>query len=735
MSGRRTIAVALLAALACAVPATASAGEPVRLHRAAAVEAPGVGHIRSGGAQTERAIELGVSHPNRLQRLKRRAARREANAGEGTAGPESAAAVFGGLNMPGLTADGTATPPDSTGAIGPGEYVEMVNNEFGEIGVFDRADLGLIEPTSLNNFVGVPETDDDAVFDPQVQWDPVSGRWYYVADYVDSSGASDDNWLAFGWSFDDDADPLPFTDWCRFLIQNVPAELEDYPKLGHNDNHVIFGTNVFDADDDFVTARVWALAKPATGDNACTAPAGGFFGTAADPLESDPGVDASTPVPANTFESSADGYVVAAEDPTEVATANEITAWHVSGSAGAPTLTEDGDASVGSFDVPANVPQPGTIQRLDSLDGRLTQAVGRTDPDAGELAVWTQHTVAGPGGRAVVRWYELLPDDSPAPAARQQGTISDPSQFVFNAAISPTDAGDEAVIDYNVGGSSLLAQIRAGSRESGTPLGQVGGPVTLGTSVAAARDFSCDILIGDPCRWGDYAGASPDPADADLVWGTNQTLGPVSAADAAWRTRNFALTADTTAPDTTIDSGPAAGSTVDTSSTSFGFSSDDPSASFQCKVDGASFAACASPRTIGPLTNSGHTFEVRAIGGGGMVDPTPAARSFTVDAPGPTTEITNGPKRKVKTKKKRAKARFEFTASETEASARGAGGSEFSFECRLDKDEWKSCSSPRRVKVKAKRRFKQHAFRVRATNVLDVTGPAAKRKWKLKRKR
>src|SRR2546430_5124963 len=42
----------------------------------------------------------------------------------------------------------------------------------------------------------------------------------------------------------------------------------------------------------------------------------------------------------------------------------------------------DGDLTVGSFAVPPSVPQPDTTYLLDSLDGRLTQAVQMSDPSA-----------------------------------------------------------------------------------------------------------------------------------------------------------------------------------------------------------------------------------------------------------------------------------------------------------------------------------------------------------------
>ena len=699
-----------------AVPATA-ADEPLRFERLPASKVlRAEERPTSPEARSSREIELGVSHPERLRRQKARAAREA----EESSGASSSAAVSGTLNQPGLVAAGS-TPPDSTGAIGPDHYLEMVNTR---IGVFDRTDLSLDGFAELDEFVGDPG---EEVFDPQIQWDAQADRWLYVADDVVNAN---NNFLAYGWSMTPDPTDLE-NGWCHFLIDSPGTQFDDYPKLGHSNDFIIIGTNAFanSGDGGFVGSRVWAIDKPDAGVTTCTEP--DVFASSLPLLDAN-GRPAFTPVPANTFESSTNGYVAAAEDPFEAATPNQITAWHVEPGPDPlndPVLVEDGAINVGAFGIPANVPQPGTGGVLDSLDARLTQAVARTDPAAGEQAVWTQHTVNGPGNRSVARWYELLPD---AGTARQRGTISDPSQFVFNAAISPTDGGTSAVIDHNVGGASLLAQIRAYSRQGSTPLNQMGGATTLGTSAASARDFTC-TEDGGPCRWGDYAGASPDPVNPGLVWGSNQTIGPAAGLAPRWRTRNFALTTAASPPSTAIDSGPAQGSTIDDPSPAFGFSSNDPSANFRCRVDGSAFSACRSPTTIGPLPNGEHAFAARATGGGGMVDPTPASRSFTIDAPGPTTTITKGPKGKKKTKKKRFKAKFRFTASDPALGDTSA--SDFAFECKLDGKGWKTCTSPRGVKVKAKSRAKRHRFRVRATNELRTTGPEAKRKFKLKRKR
>jgi Concanavalin A-like lectin/glucanases superfamily/Bacterial Ig-like domain len=137
-------------------------------------------------------------------------------------------------------------------------------------------------------------------------------------------------------------------------------------------------------------------------------------------------------------------------------------------------------------------------------------------------------------------------------------------------------------------------------------------------------------------------------------------------------------TIDATAPDTMITTGPAAGATTGITG-SFGFSSPDASATFECALDGTTFAACTSPFSY-VLGNGMHSFLVRAKDQVGIVDPSPASRSWNVDAVGPTTSITSTPAVLTNV----ATPVFAFTANETAT-----------FECQIDGVvNFTACTSP-----------------------------------------
>ncbi|MGH2752793.1 MAG: Ig-like domain repeat protein [Actinomycetota bacterium] len=147
-------------------------------------------------------------------------------------------------------------------------------------------------------------------------------------------------------------------------------------------------------------------------------------------------------------------------------------------------------------------------------------------------------------------------------------------------------------------------------------------------------------------------------------------------ADPTPASRSF--TVDTTAPETSIDAGPSGA--VGTASPSFTFSSDDATATFECNLDAAGWTACTSPEDLAGLSETGHTFEVRAVDPVGNIDASPAARSFTVDLTAPDTAIDSGPSGPIPTDA----ATFDLSSGDATAT----------FECRLDSGLWDVCTSP-----------------------------------------
>lgn len=175
---------------------------------------------------------------------------------------------------------------------------------------------------------------------------------------------------------------------------------------------------------------------------------------------------------------------------------------------------------------------------------------------------------------------------------------------------------------------------------------------------------------------------------------------------------------NTTVAKTTLDSSDPSG-LVNTRSATFAFSNE-PGSIFECKLDNGSFQSCASPKTYNNLSNGQHTFEVRAISAAGNTDPTPASRTWTVDATPPNVTITSGPSGAVNT----ASATFDFTASDATSGVSGVS-------CKLDDANFAPCDSfsngSGRHSV-AGLPDGQHTFRVKATDAAGNSSIAA-RTW------
>src|SRR5690349_15930815 len=84
-----------------------------------------------------------------------------------------------GANFPGsnITTSGFY-PPDSDGAIGPGQFVELVNGAYR---VYDESG-NILQQQSLNDFwMSAGVTPQGYPVDPRILYDPQSERWFAAA--------------------------------------------------------------------------------------------------------------------------------------------------------------------------------------------------------------------------------------------------------------------------------------------------------------------------------------------------------------------------------------------------------------------------------------------------------------------------------------------------------------------------------------------------------------------------
>ncbi len=535
-----TVAAPLVLAAFClgVVPSMASArGFSGRLMTAAAArnaarQDPNTGTL---GPAARRALHRGylVPHQARYDRQKARITRR-ATARQTLSAPVTgplAPHLVAGKSWQGIN-DPRSTPPDETGAVGTTRYIELVNTRFA---IYNKASNSPIGGGTLNQLVGALST--DFLTDPQIIWDPTTNRFYYAAE--DSRSAAH-NQVAFGFSRT--ASPSSAADWCKYVLDyGVP--FPDFPKLGDSQFFAMIGDNVFanGGNGGFLGSDLLAISKPAAG-SGCPAPSTFKFD---DRILSS---NSFTPVPANEIDTNPTGQAVAT---TSARIGSQLRLFKVTRNptTGNPVIqSSPTNVTVPTYAIPPNAPQQGSINRIDTSDARNTQAVAAVDPGhGGKFALWTQHTVRG-GAGAEVRWYEINPVTH---AVIQKGTATSPSLFEFNGAISPNrqvnggtkSGGNAMVMNYNTSSTTTKPGIRMVSKVGN---GAQSAPVTVKNSPGQLSGFDCSrVAQTGSCRWGDYAGATPDPSTANRIWQVSQFAagsGSGRTGLATSRTWNFVAT-------------------------------------------------------------------------------------------------------------------------------------------------------------------------------------------------
>ena len=250
------------------------------------------------------------------------------------------------------------------------------------------------------------------------------------------------------------------------------------------------------------------------------------------------------------------------------------------------------------------------------------------------------------------------------------------------------------------------------------------GPAALTTATTASFAFSAsepDSSFACKLDNGGWSSCASPESYASLALGIHQfsvratdTAGNVDQTPAthSWVVLALPPPADTTAPQTQVDSGPVA-STTETTAT-FTFSASESGSSFACKLDSGSWANCASPKDYADLAIGTHTFSVRATDAAGNADSSPATRSWTVQAPppppppadttAPETSITTQPTSPTTD----TTASFTFSSSESGST----------FACKLDSASWSACTSPASYPSLG---TGSHQFSVRATDAAGNT--------------
>ena len=433
--------------------------------------------------------------------------------------------VSPGVNFEGQSATDTLNllgvafvPPDTNGAVGAKQFVQMVNVT---ISVYSKSGSLQLGPALIHTlwtgfgglceFGGGPPDFTDGG-DPVVLYDHLANRWLVSQLQFDSTFTHNAECVAVSTSSDATGS------YNRYEFDFSPL-FPDYPKFAVWPDAYYNSVNIFSGNK-FLGADACALDRNAMLDgNIATMICFPQAASVSSLLPSD--LDGSTLPP-----SGAPNFFVGLADSTDL----NLFEFHVD-FANPHNSTFTGTlVPVAAFNeicaraiTVACVPEPPPGEKLDGLSDRVMFRLAyRNFGDHEALVV--NHTVAG-GPLAAVRWYEIRSPGA-GPFIFQQETLYDPNINFWLGSIAMDKNGDIA-LGFSASSRSLFPSIYEGGRAATDPLGSMSGPLII-TNGTGSQFNSFD-------RWGDYSSMSIDPTDDCTFWYTNEYYQTTSSFN--WHTR------------------------------------------------------------------------------------------------------------------------------------------------------------------------------------------------------
>lgn len=394
-------------------------------------------------------------------------------------------------------------PPDTNGAVGATQFVQMVNVT---IAVYDKSSGALeLGPAAIHSLWtgfgglcefggGTPTFADGG--DPVVLYDHLAGRW--LVSQLQYNTTFTDNAQCVAVSTSSDATGS----YNRYEF-DFGSNFPDYPKFSVWPDAYYNSINVFPPRS-FAGAEACAFDRNAMLAGApaaaiCMQPAS----IVSSLLPSD--LDGNTLPPTGS-----PNYYVGLADSTDL----NLFRFHVDFSNPAnatftgPTLIPVAPYS----EICGNsscIPEPPTGEKVDSLSDRVMFRLAyRNFGDHESLVV--NHTVKG-GPLGAVRWYEIR--NPSAPFVYQQSTLFDPFNNYWLGSIAMDRVGNMA-LGFSASSKNLFPSVYVAGRAPSDPAGTMFGPlVIINGSGVQQTSFH---------RWGDYSSMSVDPTDDCTFWYTNE---------------------------------------------------------------------------------------------------------------------------------------------------------------------------------------------------------------------
>ncbi|OXY95556.1 hypothetical protein BEK98_15520 [Streptomyces diastatochromogenes] len=374
-------------------------------------------------------------------------------------------------------------PPDTTGAVGKGQFVEVVNGAG--FGVFSKSDGSLLKQVSFASFFGYSA---QSIFDPRVLYDKKWNRWVISAEAFPESSTVQKVFYAVSTSSDATKSFLIST----FDPPENPGDFYDFPQLGLDQDAVIVTANIFDSGLNYVRTRAFGLAK-----------ADLYNGIGTGFLYFDLGTPGTTAPPV-VDDNNANDFLVSAKTSD-----NHLSLFKATGLGRSnEDIVQLPDVPVTAYTVPPAARQPGTASLLDSSDSRFSQNSTQIGNQLLNI-----HTISL-GGLPTPRYYQINTDTS---AVTTSGIVTESATSDdFNASVAGSPVGGSATnaigrmfftwSSTQVNSPTHQVRVKSGGRLRTDPT-----DVTGGNTHSTASTFYDPT--GDPVeRWGDYSAVTINPS-------------------------------------------------------------------------------------------------------------------------------------------------------------------------------------------------------------------------------
>jgi hypothetical protein len=452
---------------------------------------------------------------------------------------------FDGIPFPGVGC--SCAPPDTNGAVGKTQYVQIVNEGYQ---VFDKiTGASVLGPNSISSiwtgFGGACATLGQG--DPVVLYDQIADRWV-ITQFAKSTstGPVTDECVAVSTTGDATGT------YYRYGF-HLGSNFYDYPHLSVWPDGYYMSMNVFNAaGTSYLGPQAFAFNRAAmlTGAPATfVSPGGSPLGGTVDPF-----------LPANL-----DGFTLppVGAPATFVgfpgqSTSPNYTTYHFHADFTTPansTFTTFANPPAAAFtalcpSTRACVPQSGvtSANNLDGIGDRLMFRLAYRNFGDHESVVGN-YTVSA-SGVAGIRWFELRNVTSGPVTKFQESTYQPDTTWRWMGSVAMDGQGNLA-LGFSASSSAIKPQLRYAGRLATDPLN------TLGQGEAHLFD-GAGSQSGTGNRWGDYSSLTVDPVDDSTFWYTNEYYSVNGSFN--WRTRigSFKLTSGSPTPTPTPSATPTA---------------------------------------------------------------------------------------------------------------------------------------------------------------------------------